>query len=90
MWGFAESRSSERRNRWGGSRPVPADEDPDLDADAWRRCHCPVCGHQDRVTVRDRQATIHCSHCETLLEVTLDTPTSESVSVRVALELPES
>lgn len=58
--------------------------------EVWSRYHCPVCGHQDRVTLREQRALIKCSHCETDLEVRLPTPTSERVSVRVAIDHPES
>ncbi len=60
------------------------------EADPWRRYHCPVCGHQDRVTLAGASSRIECSHCNTPLVVWLETPSSERVTVRVDLELPRS
>lgn len=55
----------------------------------WSRYHCPVCGHQDAVTLGEPVTHIECSHCDTPLEVRLRTPTSETASVRVEVDIRE-
>lgn len=56
----------------------------------WRRYHCPVCGHWDRLTLTGEQASwIQCSHCDTLLEVLYEQGVSETIPVRVMLNPPE-
>ena len=56
----------------------------------WRRYHCPVCSHWDRVTVTGEQASwIQCSHCDTLLEVLYDQGGAETIPVRVMLNPPK-
>jgi len=56
--------------------------------EVWSRYHCPVCSHQDRVTVTGPVARISCSHCDTFLEVRFSAALSETASVRVAIDLP--
>jgi hypothetical protein len=98
MAGFADSHSSERRpsgkdsSPWA-SRPSGDPSTPGAErsgsGEVWSRYHCPVCGHQDGVTLREPVTHIQCSHCETPLEVHLRTPTSESASVRVEVDTRE-
>ena len=46
---------------------------------------CPVCGHTDGVELRAGGVLrVPCSHCQTLLELRLDTERSERVSVVLA------
>lgn len=53
----------------------------------WRSYRCPVCGHTDEVEISEGQSTrIPCSHCDALLEVTLNQERAESVSVQLAEE----
>lgn len=74
----------------GGGGSVPGTGAAGLSGgtELWSRYQCPVCSHQDRVTVAGPATNVECSHCGTLLVVSLGAPTSESVSVRVALDLP--
>jgi uncharacterized Zn finger protein len=46
---------------------------------------CPVCGHTDGVELKvGWPLEVPCSHCQTLLELRLDTESSERVSVVLA------
>ncbi|MGD8361820.1 MAG: hypothetical protein PVJ04_10335 [Gemmatimonadota bacterium] len=52
---------------------------PEAETHSYR---CPVCGHTDGVDLKAGVALkIPCSHCDTLLELRLDTDSSERVSV---------
>ena len=43
---------------------------------------CPVCGHADEILLRPGEAlSVPCTHCETLLELSLEMKSSERVSV---------
>jgi len=99
MTGSADPHSYDNRQneagsgRWAGRAGEPVQNEGGKDAgsgEVWSRYHCPVCGHQDRVTVTAPVARISCSHCDTFLEVRFSAALSETASVRVAIDLPES
>ncbi len=99
MAGLSDSPSSQRRRggqgagEWAG-RPsrdsTPRGAEQSGSGEVWSRYHCPVCGHQDGVTLRGPITHIQCSHCDTPLEVHLRTPTSETASVRVEVDTREN
>lgn len=87
---FFSSRTDEPGpGRWSTPTPPGAGR-PEGSGDVWSRYQCPVCGHQDRVTLSGGSANIECSHCLTPLVVSLPSPSSERVTVRVDLESPRS
>ena len=75
-----------KKTRKGGGGTPPGE----AESAEWRRYHCPVCGHWDRVTLSGEEASwIQCSHCDTLLEVLYEQGSGETIPVRVMLDPPE-